>query len=47
MARAANVRQVEPFHFSSRHEGEEAGMLAEVRTTFQPHGLGSHTAVAS
>ncbi len=34
IARAAGVRRVEPFHFSSRYEGAEAAMLAEVAAAF-------------
>jgi ribonuclease Z len=34
IARAANVRRVEPFHFSPRYEGEEERMLAEVHASF-------------
>ena len=34
IARAARVRRVEPFHFSSRYEGEEKRMLAEVEAAF-------------
>ena len=38
IAREANVRRVEPFHFSPRYAGEQERMLAEVMTAFQ----GSH-----
>lgn len=34
IARAANVRRVEPFHFSPRYEGDEEQMLAEVNAAF-------------
>jgi ribonuclease Z len=34
IARAAEVRRVEPFHFSPRYEGREATMIAEVMTAF-------------
>jgi ribonuclease Z len=34
IARAAEVRRVEPFHFSPRYEGEEEKMIAEVMATF-------------
>jgi ribonuclease Z len=34
LARAAGARRVEPFHFSPRYAGEEAGMLAEVSAAF-------------
>ena len=36
IGRAANVRRLEPFHFSPRYEGEEGRMLAEVYAAFQP-----------
>lgn len=35
IARAADVRRLEPFHFSPRYEGVEDRMLAEVREAFQ------------
>jgi ribonuclease Z len=35
IARAANVRRVEPFHFSPRYTGEEQRLLAEVMATFR------------
>lgn len=35
IARAAGVKRVEPFHFSSRYAGEEARMLAEVEAAFR------------
>src|SRR6266700_6348275 len=35
IAREANVRRVEPFHFSSRYAGEQERMLAEVMTAFR------------
>jgi ribonuclease Z len=35
IAREANVRRVEPFHFSPRYAGEEERMLAEVMATFR------------
>ena len=35
IARMAQVRKVEPFHFSPRYEGEEERMLAEVAAAFQ------------
>jgi ribonuclease Z len=38
IARQANVRRVEPFHFSPRYAGDEVRMLAEVMTAFR----GSH-----
>lgn len=34
IARAADARRVEPFHFSPRHDGEEEAMLAEVAAAF-------------
>jgi ribonuclease Z len=34
IARAANVRRVEPFHFSPRYEGEQDRMLREVTAAF-------------
>jgi len=34
IAREANVRRVEPFHFSPRYTGEQERMLAEVMTAF-------------
>jgi len=34
IAREANVRRVEPFHFSPRYAGEEQRMLAEVMAAF-------------
>ncbi|WP_176473058.1 ribonuclease Z [Sphingomonas lenta] len=36
IARAAQARRVEPFHFSSRNEGREAEMLLEVEAAFAP-----------
>jgi ribonuclease Z len=38
IAREANVRRVEPFHFSPRYSGEQEWMLAEVMAAFR----GSH-----
>lgn len=38
IAREANVRRVEPFHFSPRYSGEQERMLAEVMAAF----TGSH-----
>ena len=38
IARQANVRRVEPFHFSPRYTGEQERMLAEVMAAFR----GSH-----
>jgi len=35
IAREANVRRVEPFHFSPRYAGEQERMLAEVMTAFR------------
>jgi ribonuclease Z len=35
IARAANVRRVEPFHFSPRYTGEEQRLLAEVMAAFR------------
>ena len=35
IAREANVRRVEPFHFSPRYAGEQERMLAEVMATFR------------
>jgi ribonuclease Z len=35
IARAANVRRVEPFHFSPRYVGEQQRMLAEVMAAFR------------
>jgi len=34
IARAANVRRVEPFHFSPRYQGEEARLTGEVLAAF-------------
>src|SRR5207248_5064124 len=34
IARTAQVRRIEPFHFSSRYAGEEARMLSEVMAAF-------------
>ena len=34
IAREANVRRVEPFHFSPRYAGEQERMMAEVMTAF-------------
>jgi len=34
IARKANVRLVEPFHFSPRYDGEEARLIAEVMASF-------------
>jgi len=34
IARDANVRRVEPFHFSPRYAGEEGRMMAEVMAAF-------------
>lgn len=34
IARAADARRVEPFHFSPRYEGEEERLLAEVQAAF-------------
>jgi ribonuclease Z len=34
IARAAAVRRVEPFHFSSRYAGEEERLIGEVRAAF-------------
>lgn len=34
IARAAGARRIEPFHFSSRYDGAEEAMLAEVVTAF-------------
>jgi ribonuclease Z len=36
IARSADVRRLEPFHFSPRYEGEEQRMLEEVATAFAP-----------
>ena len=35
IARAAEARRVEPFHFSPRYQGEEERMVAEVMEAFQ------------
>jgi ribonuclease Z len=35
IARASEVRRVEPFHFSPRYQGEEEKMVAEVMAAFQ------------
>lgn len=43
LARAANVRRVEPFHFSPRYEGQEKRMLAEVARAFTASGLNRET----
>ena len=38
IAREANVRRVEPFHFSPRYAGEQERMQAEVTAAFRaPH----------
>jgi ribonuclease Z len=34
IARAAEVRRIEPFHFSPRYAGEDERLLEEVRTAF-------------
>jgi ribonuclease Z len=34
IARAANVRRIEPFHFSPRYSGQDAQMVAEVMAAF-------------
>jgi ribonuclease Z len=34
IARAADARRVEPFHFSPRYEGEEERLVAEVQRAF-------------
>jgi ribonuclease Z len=34
IARAAGVKRVEPFHFSTRYEGEDDRMMAEVQAAF-------------
>jgi ribonuclease Z len=39
IAREANVRRVEPFHFSPRYAGEEAPLLGEVQQAFRDQGL--------
>jgi ribonuclease Z len=36
IAREAEVRRVEPFHFSPRYEGEEERMTEEVMAAFRP-----------
>ena len=41
IARAANVRRLEPFHFSPRYEGEEDRMLDEVYAAFEARGQDS------
>ena len=38
IARVANVRRVEPFHFSPRYSGEQERMLAEVMAAFRGSG---------
>jgi ribonuclease Z len=38
IARAADVRRLEPFHFSPRYAGEEGRMLSEVMAAFTPTG---------
>ena len=35
IAREANVRRVEPFHFSPRYQGEEPRLMAEVQAAFE------------
>jgi ribonuclease Z len=35
IARAANVRRIEPFHFSPRYTGEEQRLLVEVMAAFR------------
>jgi ribonuclease Z len=40
IARAAEVRKVEPFHFSPRYMGDEARMLSEVMRAFSGGGEG-------
>ena len=39
MARAADVRRAEAFHFSPRYEGEEDRMIAEVMAAFRPSSI--------
>jgi ribonuclease Z len=39
IARAANVRRVEPFHFSPRYADQEARLLEEVQKAFWDQGL--------
>jgi ribonuclease Z len=34
LAREAQVRRIEPFHFSARYSGQEARMMDEVMTAF-------------
>src|SRR3546814_13289369 len=34
IARSANARRVEPFHFSPRYRGQEEQMMEEVRRAF-------------
>jgi ribonuclease Z len=36
IGRDAKVRRIEPFHFSSRYEGEAEAMLSEVANAFEP-----------
>jgi ribonuclease Z len=43
IAREANVRRVEPFHFSPRYAGEQERMLAEVMTAFGDPASGAKT----
>ena len=42
IARAAEVRRVEPFHFSPRYAGEEARLVEEVRAAFCAFSLSPH-----
>ncbi len=42
IARAANVRRVEPFHFSPRYDGQDDRMVAEVMAAFADGETGGH-----
>jgi ribonuclease Z len=42
IARAAEVRRVEPFHFSPRYAGEDARLVEEVRAAFRGFSLSPH-----
>jgi ribonuclease Z len=48
IAREANVRRIEPFHFSPRYAGEEARLLAEVEAAFadQPAKMAGNAGVS-
>jgi len=47
IARQARVRRVEPFHFSTRYEGLEEQLIAEVRAGYAGKGLAGRDALAN